>query len=125
MLMPVRSSLRRMQKFEAKYDANSIRNSIEKMRDNIIEQQKTKQAELEKVENLTMIILGEENSPTPLIPAYLAYARQIWKLRNQYSAQILITEADIMLYKWKRRSLQESILIRIRNEIFTLKAPTP
>jgi len=112
-----------MQKFEAKYDADSIRNAIEKMRDNIIEQQKVKQAELEKIENLTMTILGQENSPTPLIPAYLAYARQVWKLRNKYSAQILITEADIILDKWKRRTLQESVLIRIRNEIFTLKAP--
>ncbi|MEO0075252.1 MAG: hypothetical protein ABIK31_03995, partial [candidate division WOR-3 bacterium] len=81
-------------------------------------------SQLEKVENLTKIILGEENVPTPLIPAYLNFARQIWKLRNKFSVEILKTEADIMLYKWTRRSLLESVLIRIRDSIFTLEAPT-
>lgn len=123
--MPVRPSLRRVEKFKAKYDPESIRNAIEKQLDSIIEQQALAQSELEKVENLTKIILGQENVPTPLIPAYLNFARQIWKLRNKYSAEILKTEADIMLYKWKRRSLVESVLIRIRDQIFTLEAPTP
>lgn len=123
--MPVRNTLRRIAKFRAKYDPEAIRNAIERQLDSILEQQQTAQAQLEKVENLTKIILGQENVPTPLIPAYLAYARQIWKLRNKYSAKILKTEADIILYKWTRRSLDESVLIRIRDEIFTLQAPTP
>ena len=123
--MPVRPSLRRIQKFKAKYDPEAIKNAIEKQLDAIIEQQTYTQSELEKIENLTKIILGEENIPTPLIPAYLNYARQIWKIRNKFSAEILKTEADIMLYKWTRRSLQESVLIRIRDQIFTLQAPTP
>jgi hypothetical protein len=123
--LPVRTTLRRLQKFEAKYDPEAIRNAIEKQRDAIIEQQWVKQAELEKIENLTKLILGEANVPTPLIPAYLNFARQVWKIRNKFSAEILKTETDIMLYKWTRRQLQESVLIRIRNEIFTLEAPTP
>jgi len=123
--MPVRSTLRRMQKFQAKYDPDAIRNAIEKQMDSILEQQTAAQTELEKVENLTKIVLGQENVPTPLIPAYMAYARQIWKIRNKFSSEMLKTEADIMLYKWTRRSLVEAILIRIRDEIFTLQAPTP
>ena len=123
--MPVRPSLRRIQKFKAKYNPESIKNAIEKQLDAIIKQQTYTQSELEKIENLTKIILGEENIPTPLIPAYLNYDRQIWKIRNKFSAEILKTEADIMLYKWKRRSLQESVLIRIRDQVFTLEAPTP
>lgn len=123
--MPVRNTLRRIEKFKAKYDPEAIKNAIAKQLDSIIEQQTYAQTELEKVENLTKIILGEENVPTPLIPAYLAYARQIWKLRNKYSAEILKTEADIMLYKWTRRSLVESVLIRIRDTVFTLQAPAP
>jgi len=123
--LPVRTTLRRLQKFEAKYDPESIKKTIEKQRDAIIEQQWFKQAELEKIENLTKVILGEANVPTPLIPAYLNFARQVWKIRNKFSAEILKTETDIMLYKWTRRQLQESVLIRIRNEIFTLEAPTP
>jgi hypothetical protein len=123
--MPVRPSLRRIQKFKAKYNPDSIKVAIERQLDAIIEQQTVTQSQLEKVENMTKIILGEENVPTPLIPAYLAYARQIWKIRNKFSAEILKTEADIMLYKWTRRSLKESVLIRIRDEVFTLDAPTP
>jgi hypothetical protein len=114
-----------MQKFQAKYNPEAIKRAIEKQLDAIIEQQTYTQSELEKIENLTKIILGEENIPTPLIPAYLNFARQIWKIRNKFSAEILKTEADIMLYKWTRRSLKESVLVRIRDEIFTLQAPTP
>ena len=123
--LPVRTTLRRLQKFEAKYDPESIKKTIEKQRDAIIEQQWFKQAELEKIENLTKVILGEAIVQTPLIHAYLNFARQVWKIRNKFSAEILKTETDIMLYKWTRRQLQESVLIRIRNEIFTLEAPTP
>ncbi len=123
--MPVRSTLRRMQKFQAKYDPDSIRNAIEKQMDSILEQQAVAQAQLEKVENMTKIILGQENVPTPLIPAYMAYARQIWKIRNKFSSEMLKTEADIMLYKWTRRSLREDVLIRIRDQVFTLEAPAP
>ncbi len=123
--MPVRSSLRRIQKFQAKYGPESIKNAIERQLDAIIEQQTYTQAQLEKVENLTKVILDEENVPTPLIPAYLNFARQIWRIRNKFSAEILKTEVDIALYKWTRRSLQENVLIRIRNQIFTLEAPMP
>lgn len=123
--MPVRPSLRRIQKFKAKYNPESIKGAIERQLDSIIEQQTVTQSQLEKVENMTKIILGEENVPTPLIISYLNFAREIWRIRNKYSAEILKTEADIMLYKWTRRSLQESVLIRIRDEIFTLEAPTP
>ncbi len=120
-MMPVRPSLRRIQKFRAKYDPEAIRNAIERQLDAIIEQQTYTQTQLEKVENLTKTILGEEGVPSPLIPAYLAYARQIWKLRNKFSAETLKIEADIMLYKWTRRALVKSILIRIRDTIFTLE----
>lgn len=123
--MPVRSTLRRVQKFKAKYDPEAIRNAIAKQMDSILQQQEIAQTQLEKVENLTKIILGQENVPTPLIPAYLNFARQIWKIRNKFSSEILKTEADIALYKWTRRSLVESVLIRIRDEVFTLEGPTP
>lgn len=114
-----------MQKFQAKYDPEAIKNAIEKQMGAILEQQTAAQTQLEKVENMTKIILGQENIPTPMIPAYLNFARQIWKIRNKFSSEILKTEADIALYKWTRRSLREEVLIRIRDEIFTLQAPTP
>ncbi|MCX8014777.1 MAG: hypothetical protein N2748_02045, partial [candidate division WOR-3 bacterium] len=113
--MPVRTTLRRVQKFKAKYDPEVIRNAIEKQLDAIIEQQTYAQTQLEKVENLTKVILGQEGVPSPLIPAYLNFARQVWRIRNKFSAETLKIETDIALYKWVRRSLQESVLIRIRD----------
>ncbi|MCX7785048.1 MAG: hypothetical protein N2201_02290 [candidate division WOR-3 bacterium] len=121
--MPVRTTLRRVQKFKAKYDPEVIRNAVEKQLDAIIEQQTYAQTQLEKVENLTKVILGQEGVPSPLIPAYLNFARQVWRIRNKFSAETLKIETDIALYKWVRRSLQESVLIRIRDQIFTLEAP--
>jgi hypothetical protein len=121
--MPVRPTLRRMQKLEANYDPDAIRDSLERQRESILEQQKTKQAELEKIENLTKLLIGDESVLSTLYVSYLNFARQIWKLKNTYNSGTLKIEADIMIYKWTRRGLDEAILKRIRNEIFTLQAP--
>jgi len=123
--MPVRPTIRRMKKFEANYDPDSIKQSLAKQRDSIIEQQAVKQAQLEKVDNMTKLILGEETAPSALYLSYLNFARQVWKISNTFSAGTLKVEVDIALYKWTRRGLNEDILKRIRNEIFTLEAPSP
>ncbi len=123
--MPVRTTIRRMKKFEANYDPDAIRQSLERQRDGIIEQQTAKQAELEKVDNLTKLIIGEESVPSALYLSYLNFARQTWKIKNTYTSGTLKIETDIALYKWTRRGLNEEILKRIRNEIFTIEAPTP
>lgn len=123
--MPVRTTVRRMKKLDANYDPDTIRQSLERQRDGILEQQAVKQAELEKIENLTKLVISDEGVPSALFVSYLNFARQIWKIKNTYSSETLKIEADIMLYKWTRRGLDEDILKRIRNEIFTLEAPTP
>jgi hypothetical protein len=114
-----------MKKFEANYDPDAIRQSLERQRESIIEQQAEKQAELEKVDNLTKLILGDESVQSALYLSYLNFARQIWKTKNTFTSGTLKLEADIILYKWTRRGLNEDILKRIRNQIFTLEAPTP
>jgi hypothetical protein len=114
-----------MKKFEANYDPDAIRQSIERQRDSIIEQQAQKQAELEKVDNMTKLILGDESVPSAMYISYLNYARQIWKIKNTYTSGTLKIEAEIMLDKWTKRGLNQNILKRIRKEIFTLEAPTP
>jgi hypothetical protein len=123
--MPVRSTVRRIKKFDAKYNPEAIKQSIEKQREGIIDQQIARQAELEALENRTKVILGNMGVPTPLYPAYLNFARQIWKIRNKFYGDSLKTEVDIALYKWVRRQLKEDVLIKIRNEIFTLEPPKP
>lgn len=80
--MTVRSTVRRMKKFEAKYDPETIKQAIEKQWDSIIDQQIARQAELEEIENRTKLILGDFGIPTPLYPAFLNFAREIWKIRN-------------------------------------------
>lgn len=123
--MAVRSTVRRIKKFDAKYNPEAIKQSIEKQRDGIIDQQIARQSELEEIENRTKLILGDKGVPTPLYPAYLNFARQIWKIKNKFSGETLKTEADIALFKWTRRTLVEDILNKIRKDIFTLEPPTP
>lgn len=123
--MPVRTTIRRMAKFEAKYDPEAIRNAIEKQRDSIIAQQASKQAELEKMENMTRIILGDADIPTIFYPPYLNFARQIWRIRVRFSGETLKSEAKIIMDKWVSRRLEPDVLNRIRNQIFTLEEPMP
>lgn len=121
--MTVRPSSRRIDKFKAKYDPERIKQAIESQRDGIIEQQAAKQQELVDVEIATKMILDDSNIPTIFYPAYLNFAREIWKIRNRFAGETVKTEADIILYKWTMRQLKEDVLKRIRNQVFTLEAP--
>lgn len=123
--VPVRSSIRRMQKLNANFDPDAIRDSLMRQRDSILEQQAVKQAELEKIENMTKLLISDEGVGSALFVSYLNYARQIWKIKNTFTSKTLKIEADIMLYKWVRRGLDENVLKRIRNQIFTLDEPMP
>jgi hypothetical protein len=114
-----------MKKLEANFDPDAIRDSLLRQREAILEQQAVKQAELEKVENLTKLIISEEGVGSALFVSYLNYARQIWKVKNTFTSKTLKIEAEIILYKWNRRGLDEDILKRIRSQIFTLEEPSP
>jgi hypothetical protein len=55
--------------------------------------------------------------PTVLVPAYLAYARQVAKVKANYSGVTLTQEIAIVASKWIARGLEDTMLTAINGVV--------
>jgi len=76
-------------------------------------------------ENTTKLILAEAGITTILNPFYIAFAKQISRLRLKFSGTQLINETDVILIVWAGRGLDRDTLEKIRNSVYTIAAPAP
>ncbi|MDW8114746.1 MAG: hypothetical protein RMJ34_07445 [candidate division WOR-3 bacterium] len=56
-------------------------------------------------------------------PFYLVYAREVWKLRNNFGGNTLYSRLTTLRKKWTDFGLTPSILIRIEREVFGIVPP--
>jgi len=62
--------------------------------------------------------------PTIEYPFYLCYGREIWSLQNrEFSGESLAIIAACKLAKWVARGLNSTVLIGLRNDVFSVPAP--
>jgi hypothetical protein len=78
-----------------------------------------------QVEQLVKGVLASEGAVTAIqLPFYHAFAREVdAKQRTHPGGAQLNAEVALMLAKWKARGLTEAVLIRVRNEVFSIPAP--
>jgi hypothetical protein len=78
-----------------------------------------------QIEQLTLGVLASEGSAnTSQYGMYMAFARQIYGLERRIPGGAgLNNEVAVKLAAWKARGYSEPILIRIRNEVFSIPAP--
>jgi hypothetical protein len=81
--------------------------------------------ELYQYEQLVKGVLASEGAVTVIqVPFYHDFAREIYaKQRIHPGGAQLNNDVALMLAKWKGRGLTEAVLIRIRNECFSIPAP--
>lgn len=80
---------------------------------------------LYQVEQLVKGVLASEGAVTVLMNAgYQSFAKQIVRMQAKHpgGAQ-LDNDVAVKLAMWKARGYTEAILIRIRNEVFSIAAP--
>ena len=80
---------------------------------------------LEQMENRVKVVLDSEGLSTTQYPFYLSFGRQCYKLSRQFAGGTLLNRVNIVLERWVADGYIQSILERIRDEIFTLTAPAP
>lgn len=72
------------------------------------------------------MILAEAAIPRRHNPFYLSCGREFRGLFNQnFSGGQLLAAIEIVMNKWNARGLNIDILEKIRNTVFTLRAPAP
>ncbi|MEO0132083.1 MAG: hypothetical protein ABIK73_04010 [candidate division WOR-3 bacterium] len=121
--MATRSGLRRLEKWDAKYAGDVLPERLKEYKAKMREQLSMIFPEQETLENEVKLILAEAGIHTYLNPAYLGFAREIYRLARRFSGRQLVIATDIVLNKWASRGLERDLLERIRNSVFALTAP--
>jgi len=78
-----------------------------------------------QTEQLVKGVLASEGSVTAWdVGAYISFAAEILRIQRKHpgGAQ-LNSEVAILLARYKAEGLSEAVLIRCRNEVFTIPAP--
>jgi len=121
----VRTALRRIQKWDKKLAGDVLSKRVRELKPMMFSQIEAEFPNLEKVETKVKTVIGNYAIPTWQNPAYLNFSREIYKLAKQFCGRQLRLMADVVMIKWLTLGLQQDILERIRDTIFTLTAPTP
>lgn len=109
----VRSEVYRARKFQGKIDPEAVRLRISALKEDMVEQQLQRQAELVSLEKDIKGIVEAEGVSTILIPQYLNVGRQLWSLSGKFSGTTFQTEAQVTAQKWVGRGLSKSIVNKI------------
>ena len=123
--MSVRNPIRRIEKWDMKFAGDVLSEKQKTLKPSMKIQIDSEYPTLAKVETEIKIVLGNFAIPTWHNPAYLAYGRELYRLRKRFSGNQLIKAVEPIMLKWQARELKPTILDEIRNTVFTLAAPGP
>ncbi|MEO0102885.1 MAG: hypothetical protein ABIK81_04200 [candidate division WOR-3 bacterium] len=121
--MAVRNALRRKEKYEVKVDPEVVKQRFSGQKDNMVEQVAEIFPNLVALEEAAKTVLDSEGVPITLYPMYLSYAREVWRLVNNFGGDVLYNEIRIAENKWIARALSAAVLERIRIDIFGINLP--
>ena len=106
----VRSEVYRGRKYEAKIHADVIRARILAHKPDMVEQMIAISAELVLIESKAKQVCETAGVATMLIPAYLNFARECYRIGKNFSGRTQINEVYYMYSKWVSRGLTGTIL---------------
>ncbi len=118
--------LNRLAKWTAKTNPERVKAILEELRATMSANMQAVLPDLIAVETRTKQVLNQRGTPTIDNPNYLAFARELWRLkRKQFAGDALTRETAILLQKWVGRGLSQPVLEAIRSQVFTVSPPTP
>jgi hypothetical protein len=97
----VRDATRRTSKYAAKIVGDVIKNRFDAQKDSMVEQETDQFAALVAKETATKNLLTGWGVPTPLVPFYLSFSRELYGITKRHSGLIAQKEAEIAVRKWK------------------------
>lgn len=106
----VRSAIMRTRKYDAKMDPEAIRLRFAAQRDSMVEQVEAKFAEIAEVERKAKTIIELAGESVNDIPAFLNFARQCYRLSQQFSQVTQTNEVYYRYITWVSRGLTSTVL---------------
>jgi hypothetical protein len=123
--MPKKTSIKRSANYAYRLNPERIKVDLEFKRQDMINRQTSATEELFKVEERTRSVLASETTVYSIdLPNYFAAAKELWAKQNKLEGGAqLDNEAAVVIAKWAMRGLEERILVRIRDEVFSINEP--
>jgi len=101
----VRSSANRIAKYDAKLVGDVIKNRIDAQRDSMVSQETTRFGEIVAAEEAGKNLLVGWGISVTLIPSYLSFCRECYRIDGTHQGSIGVTEMCIAAHKWQARGL--------------------
>jgi hypothetical protein len=119
--MSAKDPVQRLESYVLKLDPERVKQDLEKRRSGMLARQQEAIVALAEVEARVKAILASEDVPTIAYIYYYDFARQTFRLQRRLGGgNGLSKEVSLLIYKWKERTLQQSVLERIRDEVFSI-----
>jgi len=101
----VRSSANRLAKYDHKLVGDVVKNRIDAHRDSMVSQETTKFGDLVAAEEACKADLTGWGISVTLIPSYLAFARQCYRISQTHQGTIGVNEMCYAAEHWELRGL--------------------
>jgi hypothetical protein len=116
----------RIDNYTYRLNPTRIMEDITAKKPDMVAQETTIFSELQAIEEHVRGVLSGETAASIQYPFYQAFAKEVWKVHRHYGGgNVVIDEVALLVSKWKTRGLTESVLNKIRDEVFGIPAPTP
>jgi len=109
----VRASNYRVSKYDAKMVGDVVKNRFDAQKTSMVQQVTGKFGDLVGVEEAAKNLLSGWGVDVYLIPPYLAFARECYRISNTHQGAIALNEICIAHDKWATRNLNSYYLQQI------------
>ena len=107
----VRSSAFRASKYDAKLVGDVIKNRIDAQRDSMVAQETVQFGNMVGIETSTKQLLETWGLNVILVPSFLAFARQCYKITKKHSGDIAHDEICLRLVDWSTRLVAVGVAV--------------
>jgi hypothetical protein len=113
----------RVAKWDLKYDPDRIKAITEAGKPTYLAHATTAFNSLHDMEVAVKQVLNGEGVSVADVSDYLCFGREMWKKTRKYSGETVALEASTLVAKWVARRLSQSVLEKIRYDVFSVAAP--
>ena len=124
--MPRKGAVKRVAMYKAKLQPERVKQDLEARRQEMIDAQELAISDLATMEDRVRGVLADQ---PVLVMDYLKYhnfSREVFRVqKNLGGGYALRLEVALLVAKYVARKCQESVLVKIRNDVFAIAAPPP
>ena len=115
----------RTAKWNLKYDPERIKAITEAGKPTYLEHATAANNSLAEMEVSVKQVLNGEGVSVSDVPDYLNYGREMWSKTQKYAGETMAIESATLVAKWVARGLDQTVLEKVRTDVFSVGAATP